>query len=104
MSAAIEEIEKLVSRYLRNWEDSDMLPSEAAHELVTLILQCDRLRDAMQPISKSSVSVVEAINGTIQVSHPAVDSPVGLMLERGGLFCGLVLSPAQARQLAQLLH
>lgn len=61
--AGIEEVEDLVRRYLRDWEDSDLLPSEAARELVTLILQSDRLRDAHSEFLTRSGQMKELLPG-----------------------------------------
>jgi hypothetical protein len=61
--AAIEEVEDLVRRYLRDWEDSDLLPSEAAREFVTLILQSSRLCDARSECLTRSGHVKELLPG-----------------------------------------
>jgi len=51
----------------------------------------------------SSEFIVETQNGTIQLSLTKGDSPVGLLVERGGFSCGTLLSSTQAEHLARLL-
>ena len=53
-------------------------------------------------ISSPPVVKVQALNGTVQLSCSA-DTTIGLLLERGSLWCGLLLSPDAAEQLAELL-
>jgi len=43
---AISQLEGMIRVFLRNWEDSDTLPSDAAAELAGMILGFDRLADA----------------------------------------------------------
>lgn len=47
----IQELEDTVRRYLRSWEDSDILPSEAAHELVAILLGFDCIHDAIGQVA-----------------------------------------------------
>lgn len=48
--------------------------------------------------------IVDTKNGRIQVSDRGGESnQLGILVERDGLFCGTLLSPAQAHQLARLL-
>ena len=55
-------------------------------------------------IGQSPVAECNAINGRIQVSGQSGDSRIGLLVERGELFGGVLLSASQARVLAcQLL-
>jgi len=46
---------------------------------------------------------VEAINGRIQVSGAPDHSHVGVLVERGDLFAGVLLTPPQAKELARVL-
>ncbi len=43
---ALRELEGMVRIFLREWEDSDRLPSEAADELAELVLGFGRLDEA----------------------------------------------------------
>ncbi len=54
-------------------------------------------------MSTASVSEIEAMNGRVQVSSRSCDSKLGLLVERGELFGGVLLSAAQAQELARLL-
>lgn len=45
-AGALRELEGVVRVFLRKWEDSDRLPSEAATELTGLILGFRRLNEA----------------------------------------------------------
>ena len=47
--------------------------------------------------------IIETINGRIQVSAASGESQFGLIVERDDLFCGVLLTPAQAKELASLL-
>ena len=38
----------MVSRFLRDWEDSELLPSEAARDLIPKIFSFDRFEDAVR--------------------------------------------------------
>lgn len=55
------------------------------------------------PMTTPPVAVLETINGSVQVSGVAGESHLGLLAERGELFCGVLLEPAQARELANQL-
>jgi hypothetical protein len=46
-------------------------------------------------------SQVEALNGRVQVSPGRAH--IGLLTERGSLFCGVLLTPSQAKELASVL-
>ena len=48
-------------------------------------------------------SIVETINGRIQVSAVSGESRLGIVVERDDLFCGVLVSDAQAKKLARLL-
>lgn len=50
--SAVEELEDSVRVFLRLWEDSSDLPSEAAHKLVGMILRYGRLDEARREIIK----------------------------------------------------
>ena len=56
----------------------------------------------MMPIS-SNPSIVEAINGTVQISASREMKTIGLLVERDRLFGGVLLTTAQAQELARLL-
>jgi hypothetical protein len=46
--------------------------------------------------------MIETINGTIQVSNNH-DGRIGVIVERGGQWCGLLLSHEQASEVAAVL-
>lgn len=47
---ALEELEDSVRVFLRMWEDSSDLPSEASHKLVGMILRYGRLDEARREV------------------------------------------------------
>jgi hypothetical protein len=51
----------------------------------------------------TSLPIIETINGRVQVSATSGESQLGLLVERDDLFCGVLLTPAQAEELARLL-
>ena len=46
---------------------------------------------------------MNALNGRVQVSSPAGNATIGLIVERGTLYGGVLLSPSQAQKLARFL-
>lgn len=55
------------------------------------------------PMRQPPVTVLETINGSIQLSAPAGVANLGLLVDRDGRSRGLLLSPDTAEQLAELL-
>lgn len=47
---ALQEVEDVIRVFLRNWEDSDVLPSDAAHDLAELVLGHGRLQEAHRQV------------------------------------------------------
>lgn len=54
--------------------------------------------------TSSPTTVIKTLNGKVQVSAPPGESKMGLLVERDELFCGVLLTPAQAQELAQVLE
>jgi hypothetical protein len=50
-----------------------------------------------------ATSEVEAVNGRVQVSANSGDLDIGLLIERGHLCAGVLLTLPQAQQLGRLL-
>lgn len=46
---------------------------------------------------------MNALNGCVQVSSPAGNATIALIVERGTLYGGVLLSPSQAQKLARFL-
>jgi len=52
---------------------------------------------------ESSPAVIETLNGRVQVSAAAGDHDIGLLVERAGSLSGVLLTPTQAQELADVL-
>jgi hypothetical protein len=44
---------------------------------------------------------MDVTNGRIQLSGPSADKSVGILIERGESYCGIILSHAEAENLAR---
>ena len=51
----------------------------------------------------SPVTALNTTNAKIQVSSAPKDSTIGLLVERGPLFCGVLLTPSESEELARVL-